>query len=105
MWTWFSIIVLRFFLGVDKTHILWGVGTLVALSLWYALVPGFGDGDVKLLSAAAFFLGWKTPVFLLFTFVLALAFGLVLVCKTRDKNTLIPLAVPALVAFAIVFFL
>ncbi|PTQ52235.1 MAG: hypothetical protein HSCHL_0706 [Hydrogenibacillus schlegelii] len=97
-WTWIAVIALRLVLGPTKEHFLWGLGTFAVFFLWFVLVPGMGGGDVKLLSAMAFFLGGKTPAFLALTFLLALVCGIVLFVRTKNRNALIPLAVPAFVA-------
>ncbi|PTQ56263.1 MAG: hypothetical protein BSOLF_0540 [Candidatus Carbobacillus altaicus] len=97
-WTWVVIIVLRALLGIHPEHIVWGGVIFLFLYLWFIFVPGMGGGDVKLLSAMALFLGNMTLPFFIMTFVLAFLYGLILYMKTKDKNVVIPLAVPAFIA-------
>jgi|GEM_PF-6133014 len=96
--SWIAIIILRIVLGVHLEHIIWGGVIFLLLYLWAIFVPGMGGGDVKLLSAMALFLGNMTLPFFIMTFVLAFLYGLILYMKTKDKNVVIPLAVPAFIA-------
>lgn len=96
--TWLAILLLRIVLGVQLEHILWGGIVFLLLYVWFIFVPGLGGGDVKLLSAMAFFLGENTVVFMIITFLIAVIYGTVMYIRTKDKHYLIPLAVPVLIA-------
>lgn len=95
---WIAIVILRMILGVHLEHIIWGGVVFLILYFWVVFVPGMGGGDVKLLSAMALFFGNMTILFFIVTFVLAILYGFVLYLRTKEKNVLIPLAVPAFIA-------